>query len=85
VPKLAPFFLPTQSNEQGFTFRTSEAAKNNDLSDSKFKPVAVNLFLSEFATKLENSKKMEDCKLQMEIWENWFILIINYFFCNFQT
>jgi U3 small nucleolar RNA-associated protein 21 len=23
VPKLAPFFLPTISNEQGFTFKTS--------------------------------------------------------------
>ncbi len=69
MPKLAPFFIPTQAKDQGFTFRTNTDSKmdtslNSD--DSKFKSVATNLFLSDFATKLENSSKDEDCKCQLK-------------------
>jgi hypothetical protein len=86
VPKLAPFFLPTVANEQGFTFKTSQEGKDSDatnvrkfqklftrninLNKSKlfFKKAlrakfsTMNLFLSDYATKLSKTAKVEDCK-----------------------
>ena len=60
MPKLAPFFLPTVANETGFTFKQSLEAEMN--SESKKGGKTANLFLSDFATKLEKSSRMEECK-----------------------
>lgn len=60
VPKLAPFFLPTVANENGFTFKNSIDANNNKTELRK--STTVNLFLSDFASKLAKTSKPEDCK-----------------------
>ncbi|CAF1073060.1 unnamed protein product, partial [Brachionus calyciflorus] len=58
VPKLAPFFLPTVSNEQGFTFKTAKESK--ELNEKQAKLTSVNLFLSDFGTSLSKAKTVED-------------------------
>jgi U3 small nucleolar RNA-associated protein 21 len=64
APKLAPFFLPTISNEQGFTFKTAIEAKESS-SGSKIgnQSSTANLFLSDFATCLSKADKVEHCKI----------------------
>ena len=72
MPKLAPFFLPTVANEQGFTFKSlidaGKQQQKNSSANGHFgvennKP--TNLFLSDFATKLSKATSIADCKASL--------------------
>jgi U3 small nucleolar RNA-associated protein 21 len=69
VPKMAPFFLPTISNESGFTFKTAleEAKRPKSLEKTPFDGY---VFLSDFTIMLSKATAAIDC-----------IIIILIYFC----
>jgi len=59
VPKLAPFFLPTTSNLNGFSFDVAKDESSGTKS-KVFKLTSINMFMSEFANALLKVTKNEE-------------------------
>jgi hypothetical protein len=58
---LAPFFLPTTSNLNGFSFDVAKE-ENGGTKSKVLKLTSINMFMSEFANALLKVTKNEECE-----------------------
>ena len=65
VPKMAPFFLPTISDVNGFKFDLSnENGQNNNNMKSKISAfTSINMFFSEFGNSILKSENSQNCEI----------------------
>ncbi len=60
---MAPFFLPTVSDVNGFKFDMTQALDDANQAKSKIsKLVSISMFLSDFANAIMKSETDGDCK-----------------------
>lgn len=61
---MAPFFLPTVSNVNGFQFDLKQNDSNGTLPSKISKLTSINMFLSDFGNKLLKASSNDDCKCE---------------------
>ena len=66
---MAPFFLPTISDVNGFKFDLSnENGQNDNKMKSKISTfTSINMFLSEFGNSILKSENPQDCKIPLSL------------------